>query len=100
MDSIKKSFLEAQQVLADFVADDEKLKQVGLAAEILSRILKSGGKVISCGNGGSMSDAMHFAEELTGRFRGDRPALPAVAISDPTHLTCVEIGRASCRERV
>ena len=89
MDSIKKSFLEAQQVLADFVAEDEKLKQVGLAAERLSRILKSGGKVISCGNGGSMSDAMHFAEELTGRFRGDRPALPAVAISDPTHLTCV-----------
>ena len=88
MDSIKKSFLEAQQVLADFVADDEKLKQVGLAAEI-SRILKSGRKVISCGIGGSMSDAMHFAEELTGRFRGDRPALPAVAISDPTHLTCV-----------
>lgn len=89
MDSIKKSFLEAQQVLADFVADDEKLKQVGVVAEILSRVLKSGGKVISCGNGGSMSDAMHFAEELTGRFRGNRPALPAVAISDPTHLTCV-----------
>ena len=89
MDSIKKSFLEAQQVLADFVADEEKLKQVGLAAEILSRVLKNGGKVISCGNGGSMSDAMHFAEELTGRFREDRPALPAIAISDPTHLTCV-----------
>lgn len=49
MDSIKKSFLEAQQVLADFVADEEKLKQVGLAAEILSRVLKNGGKVISCG---------------------------------------------------
>ena len=82
MDSIKKSFLEAQQVLADFVEDEEKLKQVGLAAEVLSRVLKNGGKVISCGNGGSMSDAMHFAEELTGRFRGDRPALPAMAISD------------------
>lgn len=89
MDSIKKSFLEAQQVLADFVADEEKLKQVEVVAEILSRVLKSGGKVISCGNGGSMSDAMHFAEELSGRFRGNRPALPAVAISDPTHLTCV-----------
>ena len=75
MDSIKKSFLEAQQVLADFLEDEEKLKQVGLAAEILSRVLKNGGKVISCGNGG--------------RFRGDRPALPAMAISDPTHLTCV-----------
>lgn len=76
MDNIKKSFLEAQQVLADFVEDEEKLKQVGLAAEILSRVLKNGGKVISCGNGGSMSDAMHFAEELTGRFRG-RPSRTA-----------------------
>ena len=98
MDSIKKSFLEAQQVLADFVEDEEKLKQVGLAAEVLSRVLKNGGKVISCGNGGSMSDAMHFAEELTGRFRGDRPALPAMAISDPTHLTCVanDFGLSTC----
>ena len=89
MDSIKKSFLEAQQVLADFLEDEEKLKQVGLAAEILSRVLKNGGKVISCGNGGSMSDAMHFAEELTGRFRGNRRALAAVALCDPTHITCV-----------
>ena len=46
MDSIKKSFLEAQKVLADFLEDEEKLKQVGLAAEILSRVLKNGGKVI------------------------------------------------------
>lgn len=89
MDGIKKSFLEAQQVLADFVADEEKLKQVELAAEVLSRVMRNGGKVISCGNGGSMSDAMHFAEELTGRFRENRVALPAMAISDPTHLTCV-----------
>ena len=89
MDGIKKSFLEAQQVLADFVTDEEKLKQVGLAAEILSRVLKNGGKVISCGNGGSMSDAMHFAEELTGRFRHERAALPAIAIADPSHFTCV-----------
>ena len=95
MDNIKKSFLEAQQVLADFVEDEEKLKQVGLAAEILSRVLKNGGKVISCGNGGSMSDAMHFAEELTGRFRGDRPALPAMAISDPTHWPMIS-GLSMC----
>ena len=55
MDSIKKSFLEAQQVLADFLEDEEKLKQVGLAAEILSRVLKNGGKVISCGNSATVS---------------------------------------------
>ena len=48
-----------------------------------------GGKIISCGNGGSMSDAMHFAEELTGRYRDDRPSIAAISISDPSHITCV-----------
>jgi D-sedoheptulose 7-phosphate isomerase len=51
--------------------------------------LKNGNKLISCGNGGSMSDAMHFAEELSGRFRNERKALPALSISDPTHISCV-----------
>jgi D-sedoheptulose 7-phosphate isomerase len=49
---------------------------------------QQGGKVMSCGNGGSMCDAMHFAEELSGKFRTERQALPAIAISDPAHLTC------------
>jgi D-sedoheptulose 7-phosphate isomerase len=57
--------------------------------DVITESLKNGGKVISCGNGGSMCDAMHFAEELTGRFRENRKALPAIAISDPSHLTCV-----------
>ena len=51
--------------------------------------VKKGYKIISCGNGGSMCDAMHFAEELSGRFRNDRKALPAVSISDPSHISCV-----------
>ena len=51
--------------------------------------IKNGGKVISAGNGGSMCDAMHFAEELTGRYRKDRPSYPAIAICDPSHITCV-----------
>ena len=55
----------------------------------MAQSISKGGKVISCGNGGSMCDAMHFAEELTGRYRDDRRALPAVSISDPSHLTCV-----------
>jgi D-sedoheptulose 7-phosphate isomerase len=50
--------------------------------------LSAGGKIISCGNGGSMCDAMHFAEELTGRFRDDRPSIAAIAISDPSYITC------------
>ena len=54
----------------------------------MSEAIAGGGKIISCGNGGSMCDAMHFAEELSGRFRSDRRALPAVAASDASHLTC------------
>ena len=50
---------------------------------------QQGGKIIACGNGGSHCDAMHFAEELTGRYRNDRKALPALAISDSSHITCV-----------
>ena len=59
------------------------------AGELMVEALKKGGKILSCGNGGSMSDAMHFAEELTGRFRDNRQGMPAIAISDPTHITCV-----------
>ena len=62
---------------------------IARAAELLVATFKAGGRVYACGNGGSMSDAMHFAEELTGRYRETRPGLPALAISDPGHLTCV-----------
>ncbi|MBL8964182.1 MAG: SIS domain-containing protein [Phycisphaeraceae bacterium] len=60
----------------------------GIAAEFTTA-LRDGNKAIICGNGGSMCDAMHFAEELTGRFRDDRPALAAIALADPSHLSCV-----------
>jgi D-sedoheptulose 7-phosphate isomerase len=55
----------------------------------MATALQEGGKIISCGNGGSHCDAMHFAEELTGRFRDSRPSLAAIAVSDPSHITCV-----------
>jgi D-sedoheptulose 7-phosphate isomerase len=58
------------------------------AIQLLVQCFKNGGRVFSCGNGGSMCDAMHFAEELSGRFRQDRPPLPAIAIMDPGHITC------------
>lgn len=89
MDLIKNSFTEAQQVLNDFVADEQNLEKVQEAGDMLVEMFRQGGKVFSCGNGGSLCDAMHFAEELTGRFRNDRRALPAIAISDASHLTCV-----------
>ena len=89
MHNIKQHFLEAQAVLNAFLADEENFIKIKAAGDILSDAIKSGNKVISCGNGGSMCDAMHFAEELSGRYRGDRRALPALSISDPSHLSCV-----------
>lgn len=71
------------------MADKENIEAVERAAAFMGYCLKQGAKVISCGNGGSMCDAMHFAEELTGRFRDDRDPIAALSISDPSHLTCV-----------
>ncbi len=88
MDIIRKSLAEASQVLTSFMQDERNIDSIRNAAMIFTEAIRSGGKILSFGNGGSMSDAMHFAEELTGRFREDRPALPALAISDPAHLTC------------
>lgn len=86
---IQTSLLEARASVDRFLSRDENLEDVAEAAEVLVAAFRLGGRAFSCGNGGSLCDAMHFAEELTGRFRRDRPALPATAISDPTHLTCV-----------
>src|SRR5438046_3048906 len=85
---IKNNLLEAQKVLSDFLADESNLQKIDSAAKMLINAFRNGNKVISCGNGGSMCDAMHFAEELSGRFRENRPSLPAVSISDPSHITC------------
>lgn len=89
MDLIKESFLEARQVLEAFIDNPRNLEQVKEAGDLLVEIFRRKGRVFSCGNGGSLCDAMHFAEELTGRFRNDRIALPALAITDPSHVTCV-----------
>ena len=89
MNTIRESFLDALEVLKKFIGEEANLEIVELAATKIVDSLKNGGKVITCGNGGSMCDAMHFAEELTGRFRNDRESLASVAISDPAHITCV-----------
>ncbi len=88
MKNIKKDFLEAQNILNDFISNEKNFDNIKSAGEIIVKSVKSGKKVISCGNGGSMSDAMHFAEELTGRFRDNRKAIAAISISDPTHISC------------
>lgn len=79
---------EAKNTLENFLKKEGNIEAVETGADLMANALKSGGKIISCGNGGSMSDAMHFAEELTGKFREARKPLPAIAISDPGHITC------------
>lgn len=86
---VRKNFLEAKAVLDAVLSNEALLNDISSAAELMVASVKAGGKIISCGNGGSMCDAMHFAEELTGRFRDDRKAIPAISISDPSHLSCV-----------
>jgi len=80
---------QAALTLNNFLQSDVALRSVEEAATQMIAAIKSGHKIISCGNGGSHCDAMHFAEELSGRFRDDRKALPAISISDTAHITCV-----------
>lgn len=79
---------EAKDLLERFMQDEANVQKIEMASQQMVASIINGGKIISCGNGGSMSDAMHFAEELTGRYRDNRKSLPAIAISDPGFLTC------------
>lgn len=87
-DIIRAQLTEARDVLDEFMGDPGNLEAIESAARIMIDAAGSGKKIIACGNGGSMTDAMHFAEELSGVFREKRRALPAIAISDASHLTC------------
>lgn len=80
---------QAASVLERVMASPELLSKVEQAAQMMSASVKQGGKIISCGNGGSHCDAMHFAEELTGKYREPRQAIPAICVSDPSHISCV-----------
>lgn len=86
--NIFTEFQEAQQILVRF-STPENMQKIAQGIAIMHTALANGHKIMSCGNGGSMCDAMHFAEELSGRYRNDRQALAAVSISDPSHLSCV-----------
>jgi D-sedoheptulose 7-phosphate isomerase len=86
---IAPTLLEAADYLHRFIANPANLEAIDQAATVLINALEQGHAIYSCGNGGSMSDAMHFAEELTGRYRNNRPGLSATAISDPGHISCV-----------
>ncbi len=86
---IKESSLAILEEVAVFWNDSQTIDTIERAATLLSDALKNGNKIISCGNGGSLCDATHFAEELTGRYRKNRTSLPAIAINDPAYITCV-----------
>lgn len=88
-DTVRGAFEDAARTLEAFLADPACLEGVRRFVDAAERTVRSGGLLMSCGNGGSMCDAMHFAEEWTGRFRQDRSAIAAVAFSDPSHLTCI-----------
>ena len=86
---IREHFEESAQLASDVLRDEAFLAAMGKGAELLVDVLGNGHKVLSCGNGGSMCDAMHFAEELSGRYRDDRKPFAALSLSDPSALTCI-----------
>ena len=86
---IKSSLLAAQQLLNQFIETPKTVDTIAQMAEVIQSVFERRGRVFVCGNGGSMCDAMHFAEEWTGRFRKDREPMPVIALGDPSHLTCV-----------
>jgi D-sedoheptulose 7-phosphate isomerase len=86
---VRATLQQAHAALEALLADEAMLANIERAGALLAAAFAAGGKVYSCGNGGSMCDAMHFAEELTGRYRDDRPGYAATAIADASHLSCV-----------
>jgi D-sedoheptulose 7-phosphate isomerase len=88
-DLIQTELVEARALLDRFLAEPDNLARIEQAARLMASSLQGHGKLLSCGNGGSLCDAQHFAEELSGRYRGDRPALAAIALTDASHMSCV-----------
>ena len=86
---IKQAFEDGKSILDTFCSDAEQVHRIEQLAEDIARLFNNGNKIIICGNGGSACDAMHFAEEFTGRFRKDRKALPVISLTDSSHITCV-----------
>jgi D-sedoheptulose 7-phosphate isomerase len=86
---IQAELQQAASVLEKFMNDERNIALIEKASDTIAQSIREGGKVISCGNGGSHCDAMHFAEELTGKYRENRKAIPAICVSDPSHISCV-----------
>ena len=88
-ENIRNSYLTAFETVKAFVENEENIEKTEKISQELALAYKNGKKSLIAGNGGSNCDAMHFAEEFTGRFRKDRRALPSISISDSSHITCV-----------
>ena len=86
---ITKSLVEALTTLQKFIAQPSNVERIEQAATLIAESLAKGHMIFSCGNGGSLCDATHFAEELSGRYRRNRKPYPAIAINDPAYITCV-----------
>ncbi len=86
---VLRALTEAREALDALMADEATLEAVSLAAHRMAQAIRAGNKILSCGNGGSLCDAMHFAEEMTGRYRQNRPGYAAIAIADASHMSCV-----------
>ena len=89
VDHVKSALTEAQSALAALIENEATLESIAQAAHAIAESQRQGGAVYSCGNGGSLCDAMHFAEEMTGRYRQNRKPYRAAAISDVSHMACV-----------
>ena len=86
--SIRRSLLDAQAVLNQFIQTPENIATIAETAKLMQDVFERQGRIFACGNGGSLCDAIHFAEECTGKFRDDRHPLPAISLSDAAHITC------------
>ena len=87
--AIDNALQESLDSLNSVMQSDEIKNSIAKSAEILVKTIKNEKNIFACGNGGSMAEAIHFAEEMTGRFRQERPALPGIAISDAGHMSCI-----------
>lgn len=89
MHYVEDALDKANKALHNLINSPDQISNIYLAINLMVDSIKKGGHIFACGNGGSLCDAMHFAEELTGRYRKNRPALPGIAISDASHIACI-----------
>ena len=86
---ILDALLESRDAVNKLIKNEETIRAIAQSGSLIIEAFKKKNRIFSCGTGGSMCDSIHFAEELSGRYRDDRKGLPAIAIADPGHITCV-----------